>query len=157
MTRKRLNLHALVFNIWATLMVLFVVLISGRIIPWHTINNSGFNLNYWQRILVALLITLFTIVPCFVLVLYLKYKAPYFSMIVMIVGIAITILWLPYSNGNKDGGYQWSWYRFDIIPAALIYVIGYFVSYTLVTAEKVRKYREKFKLNKENSLEIQKN
>ncbi|MCU4706693.1 hypothetical protein [Mycoplasma sp. CSL7503-lung] len=136
---------ALIFNILFALSVIILVLISGRIIPWHLIQQTkSLNLNFWVRIILSTLFSTVFIIGGFLLATYYYYKFRNLPWVILVVGITNTLIWIPFANDDKS--FQWVWYTGDVIPVVIIFVIIYFLSIKFITNENVAKIRNFLKV-----------
>ncbi|MBU4693167.1 hypothetical protein KQ876_03020 [Mycoplasma sp. CSL7491-lung] len=134
-----------IFNILFTLSVIALVLISGRIIPWHLIEQTkSLNLNYWVRIILSTLFSIIFIIGGFLLATYYYYKFKNLSWVILVVGITNTLMWIPFVNDDKS--FQWVWYTGDVIPVVIVFVIIYFLSIKFITSQNITKIRKFLKV-----------
>ncbi|MBN4084689.1 hypothetical protein [Mycoplasma sp. CSL10166] len=134
-----------IFNILFTLSVIALVLISGRIIPWHLIEQTkSLNLNYWVRIILSTLFSIIFIIGGFLLATYYYYKFKNLSWVILVVGITNTLMWIPFVNDDKS--FQWVWYTGDVIPVVIVFVIIYFLSIKFITNQNITKIRKFLKV-----------
>ncbi|MGZ9797118.1 hypothetical protein ACXYRO_01435 [Mycoplasma sp. 4013] len=145
MNKKTRNWWVLGFNIYFVAIIIFIVIFSGKVVPWRIITN--FVVPGWALIVLSTLVTIFTLIPVFLLIFYKKYKAYHFQYLVMVLGLSLTIAWVPSAyNENKD--LQWSLYQYDTIPVFFIYVLFYFFASYYINPKNIEKLRNKY-LNKQ--------
>ncbi|QKT05135.1 hypothetical protein [Mycoplasma sp. OR1901] len=134
-----------IYNILFALSVITLILISGRIVPWHLIESTkGFNLTFWVRIILSTVFSIIFILSAFLLSTYYFYKFKNIQWIILLVGITNTLMWIPFTNDDKS--FQWVWYTGDVIPVVVIFSTIYFLSIKFITNENVYKLRKMLKV-----------
>ncbi|SJZ52561.1 hypothetical protein [Mycoplasmopsis verecunda] len=157
MDKKKLS--NLLFNIGFTLISLLLILISGTIVSWKTIvPNSNYHLVVWARIVISLIYGFGVVIAVFLMIWYDKMSIYRFSNYVFIMGIFLTLFWVPESvskevtsdTGEKYKSYYVNWlvFPYDTVLVFGLCAIGYFASIYVANSTNLAKLQDRFKNKK---------
>ncbi|AMD81143.1 hypothetical protein MCANPG14_01901 [Mycoplasmopsis canis PG 14] len=124
------NILEKIFFILLGLSSLGMLLLSDKVIQWKFFLDTNWELSITWRIISSFIFTtIFSLLALF-LVLTNNLRLIYLQIVAFIIAIVITVFWIPTyvidsSSSSNEKILKWTWYKYDIIPVFVIYLIFY--------------------------------
>ncbi|EIE41789.1 hypothetical protein MCANUFG4_01836 [Mycoplasmopsis canis UFG4] len=124
------NILEKIFFILLGLSSLGMLLLSDKVIQWKFFLDTNWELSITWRIISSFIFTtIFSLLALF-LVITNNLRLIYLQIVAFIIAIVITVFWIPTyvidSNSSlNEKILKWTWYKYDIIPVFVIYLIFY--------------------------------
>ncbi|WBP83818.1 hypothetical protein [Mycoplasmopsis edwardii] len=124
------NILEKIFFILLSLSSLGMLLLSDKVIQWKFFLDTNWELSITWRIISSFIFTtIFSLLALF-LVLTNNLRLIYLQIVAFIIAIVITIFWIPTyvidsNSSSNEKILKWTWYKYDIIPVFVIYLIFY--------------------------------
>ncbi|MFV8418683.1 hypothetical protein [Mycoplasma sp. Sp33II] len=148
---KKRNWYITSFYIYLILFSLLLILSSGIIIPWNVfITDAHYHLPLWARIIMSLVYGFSVVIFGFALAWKKKLSIYRFSNYVFIIGIVLTLFWIPQSHtikgpDNKET-FQTEWlvFPFDTVLVFLLCAVAYLAATFTLNEKLMDKLRQMF-------------
>ncbi|EIE40222.1 hypothetical protein [Mycoplasmopsis canis] len=124
------NILEKIFFILLGLSSLGMLLLSDKVIQWKFFLDTNWELSITWRIISSFIFTtIFSLLALF-LVLTNNLRLIYLQIVAFIIAIVITVFWIPTyvidsNSSSNEKILKWTWYKYDIIPVFVIYLIFY--------------------------------
>ncbi|EIE41578.1 hypothetical protein MCANUFG1_01826 [Mycoplasmopsis canis UFG1] len=124
------NILEKIFFILLGLSSLGMLLLSDKVIQWKFFLDTNWELSITWRIISSFIFTtIFSLLALF-LVITNNLRLIYLQIVAFIIAIVITVFWIPTyvidsNSSSNEKILKWTWYKYDIIPVFVIYLIFY--------------------------------
>ncbi|WP_416755196.1 hypothetical protein ACM0K4_02640 [Mycoplasma sp. VS42A] len=149
-TAKR-NWYTTSFYIYLTIFSLLLILTSGIIIPWNVfIPDSNYHLPLWARIVMSVVYGFSVVIYGFILAWNKKLSIYRFSNYIFIIGIVLTLFWIPQSHSVKGPDNKevfetkWLVFPFDTVLVFLLCAVAYLAATFTLNEKLMDKLRQMF-------------
>ncbi|MFV8499541.1 hypothetical protein ACNQ1M_00375 [Mycoplasma sp. VS424B] len=149
-TTKR-NWYTTSFYIYLIIFSLLLILTSGIIIPWNVfIPNSNYQMPLWARIVMSVVYGFSAVIYGFILAWNKKLSIYRFSNYIFIIGIVLTLFWIPQSHTVKGPDNKevfetkWLVFPFDTVLVFLLCAVAYLAATFTLNEKLMDKLRQMF-------------
>ncbi|MHA3839480.1 hypothetical protein ACX1NB_02890 [Mycoplasma sp. HF14] len=147
---KKRNWYATIFYTYLFITSLVLILCSGIIIPWKTfIPSSNYVLPIAARIVISIVYGFSIVIYGFILAWYKKISIYRFPNYIFILGIILTLFWIPESetikvNGKETFEVKWLVFPFDTVLVFGLCAISYLIATFTLNEQLMNKWRQMY-------------